>query len=384
MRKNILNVLSDYGMGAIKDDKRRVTLLFLGSTGAGPVYSLEMAKALAATNSCILQIVISKQVSNLEEWKKQFEKTNVKLNIVETYSHNKLSFALSLFEFWKVDKIVNLIRSFKPDFLYVPFLLTWDFLIYPRLYKDMSIVATLHDPHPHDESGNVLANWIHKKNIQAYKYVKKVIILNKSDIPFVKKNFCKDVFVIPHASFSYYVNHVSKENKLQNTIGFIGRIEPYKGLDLLLNAFERLESNYKLLIAGSGNIDNALKEKIAADKRIELINRYIKDEEFSELINRMDFVVLPYKRASQSGVIPLVFAHGKPVVVTNVGALKEQVPDGTGIVTEPDIKSLYKSIKELYETPEKIFMWGVNAKRYAESELTWESSALKLLSIFEK
>lgn len=359
----------------------RLSLIYLGSTGAGPVYSLEMAKALAMNEECELQVIISRQVSNLEEWKKCFNSSNVRLDIVETYKHNKVSFALSFIEFWKVMAIVKLIKQFNPYVLYVPFLLTWDFLIYPWIYKKIRIIATLHDPHPHDKSRNPLTNWISRQNRNAYKYVNDVIVLNNSDVSFVRKRYCKNVHVIPHASFSYYVKQEDTVKSIKKTIGFLGRIEPYKGLDILIDAFSQLDDQYRLIIAGSGNIDSVTYKKIIDNPRVELINRYIKDEEFSDLISRMDFVVLPYKRASQSGVIPLVFAHGKPVIVTNVGALNEQVPKGTGLVTEPNVQSLYESIMELYRVPEKVFDWGDNAKRYAESKLTWESSANKLLAI---
>ena len=362
-------------------NKKRVTLLFLGSTGAGPVYSLEMAKALAAADSCHLQCVISKRISNIEEWKNAFDDSEIQLEVVDTYRHNIFSFALSFLQFWKVNKVIKTIKQFQPDCLYVPFLLTWNFLIYPRLYRHMRIIATLHDPHPHDISKNPMSNWLQRQNINAYKYVHDVVVLNNGDAPYVRNNYCENVHVIPHASFSYYVNQESKEKHLNYIIGFIGRIEPYKGLDILIDAFLRHDNKYKLIIAGSGNIDDSTYKKIVGNPRVELINRYIKDEEFSELLGRMDFVVLPYKRASQSGVIPLVFAHAKPVVVTNVGALQEQVPLKTGLVTEPKAESLYESIKELYSDPVRIFEWGFNAKEYAETELTWESSANKLLTI---
>lgn len=372
---------SSCNYGANSRGLKKVTLLFLGSTGAGPVYSLEMAKALAATGQCLLQCVVSKRVSNIDEWIYAFQRSDVQFDIVDTYKHNKISFALSLLEFWKVRKIVSVVRAFKPDVLYVPFLLTWDFLIYPKLYKRMRIIATLHDPHPHDVLKNPLHRWIDKQNKNAYKYVSDVIILNNSDVQYVRDFVCPNVHVIPHASFSSYVKDENNVRYIKNTIGFLGRIEPYKGLDLLVNAFEHLAGKYKLIVAGSGKIDDETYEKIKKNENIELINRYIKDDEFTGLIERMDFVVLPYKRASQSGVIPLVFAHGKTVIATNVGALKEQVPHNTGIITDPTPTALAKAIKKMYDDPSVILMFGKEAKAYADMELTWESSAQKVLNI---
>lgn len=362
---------------------KKISLLFLGSTGAGPVYSLEMARALARLGTCELQIVISKKISNLKEWIAQFQDSNVKMDVVETYGHYKLDFILSILKFWRVKKIIRDILSFKPDCLYVPFLLSWDFLLYPKLYKRTRIIATLHDPHLHDKIRNPFLNWISHKNRLAYKYVQDVIILNNRDISFVRDNFCENVHVIPHASFSYYTQNSKDNTYLKYTIGFIGRIEPYKGLDILVDAFLRLDEKYHLLIAGSGKIDNETYKKISSNGRIELYNRYIEDNEFTSLLNKVDFVVLPYKRASQSGVIPLAFAHGKPVVATNVGALQEQVPEGAGIVVDVNVESLVEAISSLYTNPQCIFDYGRRAKIYAETELSWDHSARLLLDIVQ-
>ena len=117
---------------------------------------------------------------------------------------------------------------------------------------------------------------------------------------------------------------------------------------------------------------------------IELINRYIDDDEFQPLLDSVDFVVLPYKRASQSGVIPMCFAYGKTVIATNVGALVEQVPEGTGIITTPDAADICAEIDDLYKKQDKIFQLGSRAKRYAEEELSWDKSAKLLLNFTEE
>jgi glycosyltransferase involved in cell wall biosynthesis len=364
---------------------KRVTLLFLGTTGAGPVYALEMAKALADNSNYRIQIVLSKYVYNVDEWRRTFSDSMVCLEEVDTYRRNKLSFALSLLEFWKVIRIHKAIREFGADVVYSPFPSLWDFRIFPIVSKYASVIATLHDPHPHDEIKNPFERFIQNENYRTLRYAKDIVLLNMRDVEYVQQNYGKNVWVIPHASFSYYARDIKEPHKLNYTIGFIGRIEPYKGLDLLVEAFSGINnSKLHLLIAGNGTIDGDTLSKINDNQRIELINRYIKDEEFSGLLNRMDFVVLPYKRASQSGVIPLVFSQGKTVVVTNVGALSEQVPDDTGVVVDDATSdSIKEAIVDLYHKPERIFQMGRSAFRYAKQELTWAHSAELLMKIIE-
>lgn len=364
----------------------KICLLFLGTTGAGPVYSFEIARALALRNDVELQVIVSNTLTNLQVWKDSLKYNNVSLFTVTTYNHSNLSLALSFFQFWKHNKLIKLINQFNPDAVYLPFGFSWSPVIFPRLKNKYRIIRTLHDPHPHDNYKNFMEAFFYKSIDWANKYVDDVVILNSKDLDYVKSNICPNAYVIPHASFSYYTRHITinENNILKGTIGFFCRIEPYKGLDLLVDAFEQLDSeNIKLIIAGSGLIEEELLKKIKSNNRIELINRYILDDEFSVLLNRVDFVVLPYKRASQSGVIPLAFAYGKPVVATNVGALDEQVPDGTGLLVSPTSNDVAKAIDDLYSNKDIINKMGIAAKEYAAKELSWEHSAKLLIGIIK-
>lgn len=367
----------------------RITLVSIGTTGAGPVYSLEMAKALTESKNCQLQVIISSFVSNLDKWTEFFQAhQEVDFHVIKTYKHTPLAVLKTMyFDLDKKANLVNLIRLFKPDILYIPFGLMWAPYVYKKLYKELRIVTTLHDPHPHDSFLGSF-KWFVFRNMPGQKsdqYVDDIVILNQKDVEYVKNKTGKRVMVIPHASFSYYVKNDAADYSCKNTIGFFGRIEPYKGLDLLVEAFEKQKNkNLKLLVAGSGVIGDSLKARIESNRNIILINRYIEDDEFQDLINQIDFLVLPYKRASQSGVIPMAFAFGKTVIATKVGALDEQVPKGTGILVAPNSCDIASAIDSLYSDVEQIKSLGMNAQRYAQTELTWEHSAELLLNYLKE
>lgn len=362
---------------------KRITLIYIGQTGAGPVYSLEMAKALASASDCILQVIINENVTNLGIWNSTFKDTTVDFHIVNAYRHTKASVFFNYFNYAKKYNIVRIIKKFNPDVLYVPFGLMWARFIFFFLPQRIKVISTIHDVKPHDKFnfGEVASMLL---NVGSGRFVDGYVILNQKDRQYVEENSHRPVAVIPHASYGYYFTSRNAEATLTKSIGFLGRIEPYKGLDLLVEAFEMIKTpDIKLLIAGSGTIDVELKNRIEKNEGITLINRYIKDEEFQPLLDRCDFVVLPYKRASQSGVIPLCFAYGKTVIATNVGALSEQVPEGTGIITEPKADEIARQIDLLYSNPELIIQYGKSAKLYAESELSWEHSARLLIDFVE-
>lgn len=109
---------------------------------------------------------------------------------------------------------------------------------------------------------------------------------------------------------------------------FFGRILPYKGLPLLLEAHSRLRASgldCRLSIVGDGST-----EGLAIDAPgVTLINRWIAEQEIPGFLAEADILAAPYVEASQSGVIAAALAAGLPVVATPVGGLVEQVVQGT-------------------------------------------------------
>lgn len=123
---------------------------------------------------------------------------------------------------------------------------------------------------------------------------------------------------------------------------FFGFIREYKGLDVLLEAVERLPAGdeYHLLVVGEfyegrAKYQTAL-DRLGAAGRLTLIDRYVANEEVPLYFSAADLLMVPYLTATQSGVIQIGYAFGKPVVATAVGGIPEVVRDGeTGYLIEP-------------------------------------------------
>lgn len=130
----------------------------------------------------------------------------------------------------------------------------------------------------------------------------------------------------------------------QKILLFFGRIAPYKGLDLMMEALDHLPE-CRLLIIGriKEGFDKYRKEVeglIAAKNhngRIYMRTDFVPDEEVEIYFKASDLVVLPYKNIYQSGVPFLSYSFGVPVVATNVGSLADSVVEGvTGYVSAPE------------------------------------------------
>lgn len=125
---------------------------------------------------------------------------------------------------------------------------------------------------------------------------------------------------------------------------FFGYVRKYKGLDLLIDAMAELikdDPSYKLLAAGEFYDDEKFySDKVASLKlsdHVKLLNQFIPNEEVAKYFVPSDLVVLPYRSATQSGILNLAYGFYKPVLVTNVGGLAEFVDEGkSGYVIKPD------------------------------------------------
>ena len=145
---------------------------------------------------------------------------------------------------------------------------------------------------------------------------------------------------------------------------FFGFIRKYKGLDLLLDAMHILKqngSNIKLLIAGEFYEDKAAyeeqMEKLGISDSLVLKTDFIPDSEVKYYLSAADFIIQPYRNATQSGVTPLAYHFEKPMLVTAVGGLPAMVPNGkAGLIAEPNAEDIAAKIEQLYRLGEDHFL----------------------------
>lgn len=179
----------------------------------------------------------------------------------------------------------------------------------------------------------------------------------------------KRVEFCPHPLYDNFGAKVSREEALEfmrldpeyRYMLFFGIIRDYKGLDLLLQAMsdERIRKmKVKLIVAGEfyNNADqyHALEQSLRLEEQLIWRSEFVPDSEVKYYFNAADIVVQPYKSATQSGVTQIAYHFDKPMLVTDVGGLKEIVPDGVvGYVTAVDPKQIANALVDFFEHQRK-------------------------------
>ncbi len=200
-----------------------------------------------------------------------------------------------------------------------------------------------------------------------------------------------------HPVYSNFVETVDKETarnflkiKSENVILFFGFIRDYKGLDVLLNSAALIKDkfDFDLVIAGEfySNEEKylALIKDLQLEEKVKLFNDFIPTNEVKYFFSACDVVVLPYKSATQSGIVQIANNFNKPVISTNVGGLGEVVENGkTGYLIEKENpKQLAETILKYYnENKETVFVNNIINKSV---KFSWHEFANGMMELIEQ
>lgn len=160
---------------------------------------------------------------------------------------------------------------------------------------------------------------------------------------------------------------------------FFGRIDKYKGIGNLLKAYRDVSDKaLPLVIAGGGKFTDEEKSLIDQCDNLIVINRYIADGEMKWLLHHMTAAVLPYIEATQSGVIPLAYLFGKPVIVSNIAGLMQFVVAGkTGIICSTQNEWKNAMIKT---TPKTAKAFEKEILEYYSKKMDWNANIRELFA----
>ena len=204
------------------------------------------------------------------------------------------------------------------------------------------LIMTIHDLHPHEAKKAFYKIWRQRRMYMILDKMRDAchdfITNSQAQFKELKSMYpSKDVFY--HEFPSLLTESISSGKKkvpelqgISNYVLFFGRIEAYKGLDVLYKAWcecPDLNQRAHLVIAGSGNIYFPRSEN---EKNVVFINRYIHDEEIATLYNHAVCTVYPYISASQSGVLSLSCFFKSPIIASDVPFFHSIEDNGIGYI----------------------------------------------------
>jgi glycosyltransferase involved in cell wall biosynthesis len=199
------------------------------------------------------------------------------------------------------------------------------------------------------------------------------------------------VHVIPHGVFEHLaaepaVSHAPADPPFATdkpVVLCFGLMRPYKGIDLLLEAWRGID-HAELWIAGAPRMDiSAL--RAAAPPGVRFVPRFIGDHELPSYFRRADLVVLPYREIDQSGVLFTALAFGKPLLLSDVGGFPEIAATGAArTFPSGDAAALHAALRELLDDESARAELAARARELARGEYSWEAVARRTIALYEQ
>ena len=287
---------------------------------------------------------------------------------------------------------INYIRKQKPDLIittyWTGFLSPCYFALNSILNSKIKKIGIIHNSVSHEKK------IFEKIFLKIYlSSLNKFFTLSGNVYKQLKNTFKEDGFNLFHPLPLKFGEKVSRSEALKKLnldpknkyVLFFGLIRDYKGIDMLIKAMPALiEKNptLKLLIVGENyvSIDKYLTliNDLNLSNHIILINKFIQTEMVKYWFSIPEYVILPYKSASQSGIIPLATHFDLPVICSNINGLKESVNDGvTGFLFNRNKKNIFEKIHYGLNFDRSILIKNITNKK---SKLSWDNFVEKLLN----
>ncbi len=298
---------------------------------------------------------------------------------------------------WFLHQLTRLIRHEQPNLIHLLSNSTLWLNFAAPFWRPIPLVTTVHDVevHPGDSDTRTLPGWAPELMVKQSGHV---VVHGEGLKRMVLDRYSKSpdcVHVLSHPAIHRYAELARRQKMARRTtdgtlrVLLFGRIFAYKGLEHLIRAEAMLKDalpNLHIAVAGRGDDPWVFKPLMGDAGRYDIRNRFIEDEEVAQLFLDADIVVLPYTEASQSGVLNLAAAFGKPVIVTDVGELRATVePNRLGMVVPPgNAEELAKAIRILADNSELRNNLGASALEWATGPNSPEQVGARAAAVYRE
>ncbi len=285
-------------------------------------------------------------------------------------------------------KTAKAIKEFQPDLLilrfWMPFFAPSLGTVAGKLRKQgATVISIIDNAFPHEQRpGDSLLTHFFLNRLDGAVVMSKAV---QEDLRHLKPGLPTRYH--PHPVYNHFgqgVPRATAHDRLQldlskKTLLFFGLVRNYKGLDLLLEAFKQLPEDYQLVVAGEvyGDEQPFRKQLTGhpAAARAHFFFRYIDDQEVPLFYSAADLNVLPYRSATQSGIMAVALHFEVPVVATDTGGLREVVEDADiGLIApRKEPSAIAQTIQDYFQEKDQATMVD-HIQRY-KSRHSWEAMA---------
>ncbi|MDP1670883.1 MAG: glycosyltransferase family 4 protein, partial [Alphaproteobacteria bacterium] len=361
----------------------KILLWHWGRRGAGPRYTLELARSLMRRQDVDVYLSVSKSSELID----QFRDLKLPMLEIKTYTGLFSAFLMTLnilstrrkFSRYLQDNRINVVNSTMSHL--------WSRFVTSTVRRNGAVLLnTVHDAVLHPGENGGIKSWFYQpfKDADGYIALTNYVSQQLSDVHHIAH---AKVTVIPLGPLFDPVTRVNEPHVRTGPLRllFFGRILRYKGLERLIEAYGILRAEgqkVSLQITGAGDMSDVMTAvKMLPD--ITVNNKWVPEDKMDGVFTQADVVVLPYLESSQSGVIASAFAAGVPAIGTPIGGLPEQITHGVNGLVAADTSpaALASEIRTLAEDERLLATLKEGALNTAQQHFSWDKISTEVLAL---
>lgn len=262
----------------------------------------------------------------------------------------------------------------------------------PKLFRKW-VVVTIHgiDWQREKWKSGFGSKFIRQGEKNAVKYADEIIVLSKGVQTYFKDTYGRETRFIPNG-----VNRPELRAARQiaakfglekdSYILFLGRLVPEKGIRYLVEAFKKVKTDKKLVIAGGSSDTESfmeeLKELAKSDERI-LFTGFVQGEILDELYSNAYLYTLPSDLEGMPLSLLEAMSYGNCCLVSNIPECTEVVEDKALIFKKSDVNDLRKKLQEACDEPEKVKALKEEAADFICRKYNWDEVVKETLELYE-
>jgi glycosyltransferase involved in cell wall biosynthesis len=257
--------------------------------------------------------------------------------------------------------------------------------------KKIPVFFTVHDTNPFNEAPTARGQNIGwKESLRLFNAL--IVHTNASKKTLERYGVPSEkIMIVPHGLLSFGPIQEAPPSEIKTAL-FFGTIKPYKGLDILLHAFEEVARgrNVRLSVVGSCQNDDieryrSLIAKLGIAEKTSLDVRFFNDNEVPALLANATVVVLPYRQIDGSGALLTAIVYERPLIASDIGMFHDILRDDPLALVPPnDAHALARRLAEVLDDPEKLAQLQGGIKSMKSRIPSWDAIGALTLKNYRK
>lgn len=266
----------------------------------------------------------------------------------------------------------------------------WMWII--KWFSNKKIVATIHGlDWQRAKWGNFASKYIKFGEKMAIKYADEIIVLSENVQDYFKKEYNRNTIFIPNGVSKPTIkkaNIITKKYNLKKDdyILYLGRLVPEKGIHYLIEAFNEVKTDKKLVIAGGASDTdsyfNELKEMSENNKNI-IFTGFVEGNELSELYSNAYIYCLPSDLEGMPLSLLEAMSYGNCCLTSDIKECSEVTQNKGVTFKKSDVKDLINVMKDLINEPNKVQKYKDEAQDYILNKYNWDDVVQKTLNLYK-